>query len=34
MEDENVPFEPISIWLPLPYRVLLLLIIGAYSLFL
>ncbi|KAF8250462.1 hypothetical protein K440DRAFT_163545 [Wilcoxina mikolae CBS 423.85] len=30
MENEDVPFEPISIWLPLPYRILLLLIIGVW----
>lgn len=34
MEEEKVAYESISLWLPLPYRVLLLFIIGPLLLLL
>jgi hypothetical protein len=30
MEAADIPYESISLWLPLPYRVLLLFIIGRH----
>jgi hypothetical protein len=31
MEVADIPYESISLWLPLPYRVLLLFIVGKLS---